>query len=226
MEKARCPAILLYLVMGTGIGASEASLVEDAVARIEPVDDSDVASDFRFRDSQVRLGQMLFSDRNLSGNRNNSCATCHHPRRGTSGAVALGLVEGAIGLGPQRTAQSGSPDMGRVPRNAQALYFVGAAKFRIAGEKSLLQVGYDATSALEPAGAVWISQNGSPSPSHAVQGCWRQGPCTVFVTGLVSSSRRLQPASIPFGRAADFSTSGRPVPAGPERTWSAFEMPG
>jgi len=30
--------------------------------------------------NEVRLGQLLFWDPILSGNRNIACATCHHPR--------------------------------------------------------------------------------------------------------------------------------------------------
>ena len=35
----------------------------------------------------VALGRLLFFDKILSGNRNISCATCHHPRFGTSDGV-------------------------------------------------------------------------------------------------------------------------------------------
>ena len=49
---------------------------------------------------QVRLGQLLFYDPILSGNKTVSCATCHHPRFATSDGVSLGLGDGGIGLGP------------------------------------------------------------------------------------------------------------------------------
>ena len=51
---------------------------------------------------KVELGRALFFDKILSGNRNISCATCHHPKLGTSDGVALGFGEGPEGLGPKR----------------------------------------------------------------------------------------------------------------------------
>ncbi|MFN6953048.1 MAG: cytochrome c peroxidase, partial [Albidovulum sp.] len=51
---------------------------------------------------EARLGRLLFYDPILSGNRNTSCATCHHPRFATSDGLSLGLGEGGIGLGPGR----------------------------------------------------------------------------------------------------------------------------
>src|SRR5690606_38368370 len=42
----------------------------------------------------LRLGHELFRDRALSGNDNISCHDCHHPRLGTSDAVALAIGEG------------------------------------------------------------------------------------------------------------------------------------
>ncbi len=52
--------------------------------------------------AEAKLGQLLFYDPILSGNRNISCATCHHPRFGTGDGVSLSLGEGGIGLGPER----------------------------------------------------------------------------------------------------------------------------
>ena len=52
----------------------------------------------------ARLGQLLFYDPILSGNRNISCATCHSGRFGTSDGVALDLGEGGTGMGPDRVA--------------------------------------------------------------------------------------------------------------------------
>ena len=52
--------------------------------------------------AEARLGQLLFYDPILSGNRNISCGTCHHPRFGTSDGLSLGLGEGGAGLGPDR----------------------------------------------------------------------------------------------------------------------------
>lgn len=63
-----------------------------------------------YPDEQVALGQALFFDNVLSGNRNVSCATCHHPAANTTDGLVL-----SIGT---------REDFERTPRNALALYNV------------------------------------------------------------------------------------------------------
>lgn len=84
--------------------------------------------DFRSSNTdQAELGRLLFYDKILSGNRNISCGTCHHPRHGTTDGLSLGIGEGGEGLGPDRTSGSGSSRIQRrVPRNAPALWNLGA----------------------------------------------------------------------------------------------------
>jgi cytochrome c peroxidase len=65
------------------------------------------ADDYRAR---VELGQKLFIETNLSGNRNVSCMTCHNPMKGTSDGHAL--------------SQTGD-GKGVLRRNASNLYNVG-----------------------------------------------------------------------------------------------------
>ena len=87
-------------------------------------------SDFRpVRIDEARLGQLLFYDPILSGNREVACATCHHPALGTSDGVSLGIGDGGIGLGPRRVADPANPPEERVPRNAQALWNLGAVEY-------------------------------------------------------------------------------------------------
>lgn len=77
----------------------------------------------------VLLGRDLFYDPVLSGNRNISCASCHHPSLGTSDGVSLSLGEGGTGLGPDRTAVTGQEPPTRIPRNAPALWNLGAYEY-------------------------------------------------------------------------------------------------
>ncbi|MGH1354967.1 MAG: cytochrome-c peroxidase [Thalassovita sp.] len=77
----------------------------------------------------VLLGRDLFYDPILSGNQNISCATCHHPRFGTSDGVSLSIGEGGAGLGPDRTIIAGQEPDARIPRNAPALWNLGAYEF-------------------------------------------------------------------------------------------------
>lgn len=85
------------------------------------------AADFLAVDrAEAELGWHLFYDAILSGNRNISCATCHHPRFATSDGVSLSLGEGGIGLGPDRRADPDNLPERRLPRNSPALFNLGA----------------------------------------------------------------------------------------------------
>ncbi|SFR39940.1 cytochrome-c peroxidase [Litoreibacter janthinus] len=76
---------------------------------------------------QAALGQLLFYDKILSGNKNISCGTCHHPKFGTSDGWSLGVGEGGVGLGTERNAGTGHSRIERrVPRNATGLWNLGA----------------------------------------------------------------------------------------------------
>ncbi|MGC3940336.1 cytochrome-c peroxidase [Roseobacter sp. EG26] len=75
----------------------------------------------------VELGRTLFFDPILSGNRNISCGTCHHPALGSGDGLALGIGEGGTGVGPERRTQDGVIE--RVPRNAQPLWNIGATEY-------------------------------------------------------------------------------------------------
>lgn len=79
--------------------------------------------------AEVALGQLLFYDPILSGSRTVSCATCHHPRFGTSDGLSLGVGDGGIGLGTARKPDPQNPPEQRIPRNAQALFNLGATEF-------------------------------------------------------------------------------------------------
>lgn len=81
----------------------------------------------QFDPAQARLGQLLFYDPLLSGNRNISCATCHSPEFGSGDGVALSFGEGGVGLGPER--RQGSATV-RQSRNAPALWNLSAKDVR------------------------------------------------------------------------------------------------
>lgn len=83
--------------------------------------------------ARVELGRMLFFDKVLSGNQNISCATCHHPDFAGGDGLALGFGEGPSGLGPDRRSGSGGYEAvhERVPRNAPALFNLGAREFTV-----------------------------------------------------------------------------------------------
>jgi cytochrome c peroxidase len=79
--------------------------------------------------AEVALGQLLFYDKILSGNRQVACATCHNPALGTGDGVSLGLGDGASGLGVERRVIADNMPEKRVPRNAPPLFNLGADQF-------------------------------------------------------------------------------------------------
>ena len=75
---------------------------------------------------KVKIGQLLFYDKILSGNRNISCGTCHHHDHGGSDGLSLGIGEGGSGLSIARTAGTGDDRIRkRIPRNATSLWNLG-----------------------------------------------------------------------------------------------------
>lgn len=63
---------------------------------------------------QIALGQALYFETELSGNRDVSCATCHHPDFGLSDGLPLAVGTGGSGIGPARRLGEGRQF---VPRN-------------------------------------------------------------------------------------------------------------
>ena len=81
---------------------------------------------------QAQLGQLLFYDKILSGNRNISCGTCHHHDHAGTDGLSLGIGEGGVGVGPNRTPGTGANAIRkRIPRNAPALWNLGHKDIRV-----------------------------------------------------------------------------------------------
>ncbi|KAA3643030.1 MAG: cytochrome-c peroxidase [Chloroflexi bacterium] len=70
-------------------------------------------------ENMYALGQALFFDKELSGNRDISCATCHHPTLATADALSLSIGVGGVGLGTERVID---PTREFVPRNAPDIF--------------------------------------------------------------------------------------------------------
>jgi cytochrome c peroxidase len=75
---------------------------------------------------QVRLGEALFFEKELSGNRDIACATCHHPVEHTGDGLPLPIGTGGRGVGAARIPADGRP---LVPRNSPELFNRGAAEW-------------------------------------------------------------------------------------------------
>ncbi len=113
-----------FLTLASIVAASAAGAGELP----RPLTDADFAA---VRPEEAALGQLLFYDPILSGNREVACATCHHPAFGTSDGLSLSLGDGGIGLGPRRIADQANLPEQRVPRNAQSLFNLGLLDYTV-----------------------------------------------------------------------------------------------
>jgi cytochrome c peroxidase len=113
---------VLAFVCLTGVGSVSAEPFP------QPIADEDYVA---VSETEARLGQFLFYDPILSGNRNIACSTCHHPRFATSDGLSLGLGEGGRGLGPDRVADPANLPEQLIPRNAPALFNLGHDDIRV-----------------------------------------------------------------------------------------------
>jgi cytochrome c peroxidase len=116
--------------LATVVGLLAVSALSNA-RPISPVSDEDYLP---VDAAKAKLGQMLFFDKELSGNRNISCSTCHHPLAGTSDGLSINLGEGARGISVNRDPGSYPPapsdPIDRGARNAPALFDLGANDFK------------------------------------------------------------------------------------------------
>ncbi len=88
--------------------------LDDPPTALEPAPELDPAL--------VALGQALFWDPVLSGNRDTACVSCHHPLHGTSDGLVLALGTGSTGVGPARAeGERGA----WIARHSPSLYNLG-----------------------------------------------------------------------------------------------------
>ena len=124
--------LTIALCLSTGISIAkelESKRIQNPLPR--PVRDSDYYYDGHPDPARVELGRLLFFDKILSGNKNISCATCHHSLTDTGDGLSLGVGEGGQGLGVARDTGQGSQAIHeRVPRNAPAVFNLGAREFQ------------------------------------------------------------------------------------------------
>ena len=131
--------LLLSLAMGMSIGVVSGVGAVDLPPPLKEADFRPV----RFEEAQ--LGQLLFYDPLLSGNKEVACATCHHPAFGTGDGLSLSLGDGGMGLGINRMVDLQNLPEQRVPRNAQPLFNLGAKQMTVLFHDGRVEV--DATRA-------------------------------------------------------------------------------
>jgi cytochrome c peroxidase len=128
-----------------------------AEAGISPLD-----AGSRPDEAKINLGRLLFFDKVLSGNRDISCATCHHPFLGSGDGLSVSIGTGGLGLG---TTRERGADRDFIPRNAPEIFNRGVPEWttmfwdgRVSGSpetgfdtpaKSLLPAGLDSVLAAQ-----------------------------------------------------------------------------
>ena len=105
--------------------------------------------------AQARIGQLLFYDPILSGNRNISCGTCHHHDLASGDGLSLGIGEGGSGLGEDRLA---GDIRKRVPRNAPSLWNIGHNSVDVLFHDGRLEVSDQFGNGFDSPAEEWLPQ--------------------------------------------------------------------
>jgi len=122
---------IIALVISMLLMAGSA-LADNNKIKIAPLTDNDFHDGGAPQKDKVELGRLLMFDKILSGNKNISCASCHHPLAGTGDGLSLPIGEGGLGLGVTRDTGSGTDAVHeRVPRNAPHVWNEGAKEFTV-----------------------------------------------------------------------------------------------
>jgi cytochrome c peroxidase len=147
---AACQSVILDLD-----GEVRAALDSAGVAPIEvPAQDP----------ARVRLGEKLFFDKILSGNRDLSCSGCHHPTLSAGDGLPFSIGTNGEGLGPTRRALV--PNAHRTPRNSVEIFNRGVPGWSsMFWDSRVAQVG---DSFLTPAGDALPASVESPLAAQAL----------------------------------------------------------
>ncbi len=105
--------------------------------------------------AQARIGQLLFYDKLLSGNRNISCGTCHHHDLAGGDGLSLGVGEGGTGLGEERLA---GDIRKRIPRNAPSLWNLGHNSVDVLFHDGRLEVSDQFDNGFDSPAEEWLPQ--------------------------------------------------------------------
>lgn len=141
-------SLFLILLLATGPAAAQSNPAELTLG----------PDDFLpFDPAKARIGQLLFYDKILSGNRNISCATCHHHDLGSGDGLSLGIGEGGTGIGPDRLPGTGADRIvKRIPRNAPGLWNLGAKEIHVMFHDGRLSISDDYENGFNSPAEEWL----------------------------------------------------------------------
>ncbi len=126
-------AVAAYLARGGGGDALSSALPQNTDARlralmaraeVRPPTNPPTPST-----ALVKLGEALFWDPELSGNRDISCATCHHSAKATGDNLSVSIGTGGVGLGELRVKPNDRNEF--IPRNAQPIFNLGYEEWTV-----------------------------------------------------------------------------------------------
>jgi cytochrome c peroxidase len=116
-------ALIAVAVMAAGCssgGADLATIVEEQ--GLEPL-----AATVDADPALVALGDALFWDPILAGNKNMACSTCHHTSFASGDGLSVSIGQGGNGIGTERTMD----DAMLIPRNATEVFNRGASEWTV-----------------------------------------------------------------------------------------------
>lgn len=132
----------------------------------EPVTDADYPAP---NPAKEELGKFLFYDKVLSGNKNISCASCHHALTASGDGLSLPVGEGGQGLGITRNTGTGADEIHeRVPRNAPHVFNLGSHEFTTIFHDGRLVKGGHETGFTTPAGDNFLPGIDTPLAAQAM----------------------------------------------------------
>jgi len=167
MSKKNKLLITSSMLIASLVSTSAFSAQKDKWNLPEPVTDADYPPR---NEAKEELGKFLFYDKILSGNKNISCASCHHALAAAGDGLSLPVGEGGQGLGVTRnTGTDGGEIHERVPRNAPHVFNLGSYAFtKMFHDGRLEQSDTHSTGFITPAGDDFLSGVDSPIAAQAM----------------------------------------------------------
>lgn len=114
-------------LVATQLAKAEPSIDRELARLIYAHQISPIKTDKSQSADKVKLGQLLFFDKVLSGSKDMACATCHHPNTHSGDDLSLSIGVGGHGIGYTRVL--GETRL-LIPRNAPEIFNRGSPEWR------------------------------------------------------------------------------------------------